>query len=200
MSNVLSNFEHILASAQKLVVSGGYNGFSYADISKIVGIRKASIHHHFPTKVDLILALVRRYRQDAEAAFDMLERNVTDPIDQLQAFIGYWAECIEDGSRPFCVCALLASELPLLPSDVAVEVKAYFQLLSGWLTRTFERASKAGLLHLRHTPGDEADLFMAVIHGAMLSARAYADAGKFSVIASAALDHITVAKLATQQR
>ncbi|MCV3764969.1 TetR/AcrR family transcriptional regulator [Rhizobium sp. TRM95796] len=199
MSNILSNFEHILASAQKLIVSGGYNGFSYADISEIVGIRKASIHHHFPTKVDLVLALVKRYRQDAETAFDMLERNVTDPIEQLQAFIGHWAECIEEGSRPFCVCALLASELPLLPSDVAIEVKAYFHLLSGWLTRVFERASKEGLIHLRHTPRDEAELFMAVIHGAMLSARTYGDAGKFSMIASAALDHVKVAKLTTQQ-
>ncbi len=30
-------------------MSGGYNGFSYADIAEVVGIRKTSIHHHFPT-------------------------------------------------------------------------------------------------------------------------------------------------------
>ena len=34
--------------ARQLLAAGGYNGFSYADLSEKVGIGKASIHHHFP--------------------------------------------------------------------------------------------------------------------------------------------------------
>ena len=48
----------LLIQAETLVRGRGYAGFSYADLAEAVGIRKASIHHHFPTKVDLGAALV----------------------------------------------------------------------------------------------------------------------------------------------
>ncbi|MDP2026901.1 TetR/AcrR family transcriptional regulator [Sulfuriferula sp.] len=41
-----------------MVQRRGFNDFSYADIANEVGIRKASLHHHFPTKTDLGLALI----------------------------------------------------------------------------------------------------------------------------------------------
>ncbi len=34
---------------------------SYADISTAVGIRKARIHYHFPSKEDLLASLLERY-------------------------------------------------------------------------------------------------------------------------------------------
>ena len=53
--------DQILVSAQRLVQQRGFNGFSYADIAVEVGIRKASLHHYFPTKTDLGLALIEVY-------------------------------------------------------------------------------------------------------------------------------------------
>ena len=61
MSNLVPTSDQILASARNFIVTGGYNGFSYADIAGEVGIRKASIHHHFPSKTDLGIAVVDRY-------------------------------------------------------------------------------------------------------------------------------------------
>ncbi len=112
MSNLSTTSDDILASARNLIVSGGYNGFSYADIAEVVGIRKASIHHHFPTKSDLVRKLLLRYREDAQAGVEALERNVPEPREILKIYADHWAGCIEDASRPFCVCAMLASELP----------------------------------------------------------------------------------------
>ncbi|MGB3614724.1 MAG: TetR/AcrR family transcriptional regulator, partial [Elainellaceae cyanobacterium] len=51
----------ILDVAQDLVQRLGVNGMSYKDISEIVGIRKASVHTHFPKKDDLLLTLLERY-------------------------------------------------------------------------------------------------------------------------------------------
>ena len=45
--------QQILDVAQDLVRCRGYSAFSYADISKQVGIRKASIHYHFSSKEEL---------------------------------------------------------------------------------------------------------------------------------------------------
>ncbi|MEZ2328891.1 TetR/AcrR family transcriptional regulator [Mesorhizobium sp. RCC_202] len=182
MSKPSTTADDILAAARTFIVAGGYNGFSYADIAEVIGIRKASIHHHFPSKADLVRTLVKRYLEDAVTGFAELERNVSEPAELLRIYAGFWAQCIEDASRPFCVCALLASELPALPPEVAVGVKAYFQFLSGWLTGVIERGAEQGTLTVSASPRIEAEAFMATVHGAMLSARAYGDVLTFGMI------------------
>jgi len=182
MNKSLSTADDILACARSLIVAGGYNGFSYADIAEVVGIRKPSIHHHFPSKADLVKTLVVRYREAAEEGIANLARAVPGPLDQLRAYIGYWKTCIGDASAPFCVCALLANELPVLPDEIALEIRAYFRFLSGWLTSVLERGAALGVVALTGTPRVEAEAFMATVHGAMLSARAYGDTAIFGTI------------------
>ncbi|WP_044559934.1 TetR/AcrR family transcriptional regulator [Azospirillum sp. B4] len=190
MSNLSSTADEILACARTLVMAGGYNGFSYADIAAVVGIRKASIHHHFPNKVDLVRTLLARYREEAVTGIAELERHVTDAFEQLRAYVGYWETCITTASAPFCICALLANELPVLPEEVAQEVRAHFRALSAWLTSVMERGARQGRLRLTGTPRAEAEAFMATVHGAMLSARAYGDPKMFAVIATPLLDRL----------
>lgn len=191
MTNVSSTADDILACARTLIIAGGYNGFSYADVAEIVGIRKPSIHHHFASKVDLVRTLVSRYRAEAEAGLSALERNVADPRDQLKSYVGYWEACINDATAPFCVCALLACELPILPEEVALEVRAHFRSLASWLTSVMERGKRKGQLHLSSAAKIEAEGFMATVHGAMLSARAYGDPKMFGVITGPLLDRLS---------
>ncbi len=190
MANVSGTSGEILRCARALIIAGGYNGFSYADIAKVVGIRNASIHHHFPSKSDLVRTLVAQYREEAAAGLAALERHSSDPIELLRAYTGYWEACIADAAAPFCVCALLASEIPVLPEDVVVEVRAHFRALSAWLTSVLDRGSRQGSLHLTGTPRAEAEAFMATVHGAMLSARAYGDSKIFGVITSPLLQRL----------
>jgi TetR/AcrR family transcriptional repressor of nem operon len=191
MSDLSNTFDEILASARNLIMSGGYNGFSYADISEVVGIRKASIHHHFPSKVDLVRELVKRYREDGQASVVTLEQDVPDALDILKVYANHWAKCIEDASRPYCVCALLASELPSLPPEVATEVRAFFRFISSWLTTVMARGSKEGVLILNSEPHVEAEAFLSTVYGAMLSARAYGKPEVFPMILEPALNRLT---------
>ena len=193
MNKSLSTADDILDCARSLIVAGGYNGFSYADIAQVVGIRKPSIHHHFPSKVDLVKTLVIRYREAAEEGIANLERAIPGPLDQLRAYIAYWKACIGDASAPFCICALLANELPVLPEEIALEIRTYFRFLSGWLTSVLERGAALGVVTLTGTPRVEAEAFMATVHGAMLSARAYGDTAIFGTIMDPQLARLSAA-------
>jgi TetR/AcrR family transcriptional repressor of nem operon len=179
MTTPSNTFFDILSCARSLIIAGGYNGFSYADISESVGIRKASIHHHFPTKVDLVRTLVSQYRQEAEAGI---------------AHIGYWEGCIGDATKGYCVCALLATQIPVLPQDIVLEVRAHFRALSGWLTSVFERGATQGCLALASDARAEAETFMATVHGAMLSARAYGDPEIFGAITQPLIKRLVIEK------
>lgn len=191
MKNPQTKADEILRCARFLIIKGGYNSFSYADISAVVGIRNASIHHHFPSKTDLVQKLVAQYRHEAEAGIAELERNVSDPLEQLRAYIGYWEGCIAEATHPFCVCALLASEIPVLPEAVALEVRVHFRSLSDWLTTVLERGVAQGRIALSGTVRANAEIFMATVHGAMLSARAHGDATTFGAITRPLLERMT---------
>ncbi|HVJ42035.1 MAG TPA: TetR/AcrR family transcriptional regulator [Dongiaceae bacterium] len=194
MANLPNTADEIIRCARSLIISGGYNGFSYADISEVVGIRKASIHHHFPSKVDLVRTLLVRYREEAQAAIAELERHHPEPADQLRAYTGYWAACIGDPTSAFCVCALLASQLPVLPSEIVLEVRAHFRWLSAWLTSVLEAGAKQGSLVLSGTARSEAEGFLAAVHGAMLSARAYGDEKVFQVVTKPVIERLVMGR------
>ncbi|MET0288510.1 MAG: TetR/AcrR family transcriptional regulator [Pseudoxanthomonas sp.] len=191
MTTTSSTATQILDQARSLIASGGYSGFSYADIASQIGIRKPSIHHHFPTKADLVRVLLAQYRGQVRDGLAALEAHTADPLAQLRQYVGYWARCITDASAPICLCALLSAELPVLPDNVAAEVTAHFRDLSSWLASVFERGVEQDVFELAITPRMEAEAFMATVHGAMLSARAYGDPATFGQVMQRVLERLT---------
>jgi TetR/AcrR family transcriptional repressor of nem operon len=179
------------ACARALLVSGGYNSFSYADISEAVQISKASIHHHFPSKVELVRTVLMLYREEARAGLAALAQRIPDPLGQLEAYTGYWAACMGDATSSFCICAMLAAELPTIPREVADEVSGHFLDLTVWLSSLLAKGAAEGVFFLGASPEGEAMTFVATVHGAMLSARAYGDPDAFAAIVQPLIRRLT---------
>lgn len=177
----------IVGFTRQLLANGGYNSFSYADLAERVGITKASIHHHFPSKETLVKAVVILYREDATEGLASLQRQLNDPVAELNAYTAYWAGCIASGDSPFCICAMLATEMPTIPEEVAVEVRAHFVVLTGWIAGVLERGAAQGSFLLAGSPADAARAFLAVVHGAMLVARAMNDPKAFATVVQSAM-------------
>ncbi|MEG9431504.1 TetR/AcrR family transcriptional regulator [Terriglobus sp. ADX1] len=182
--------ERILKTAEALMVDRGYSAFSYADIADAVKIRKPSIHHHFPTKAGLVVAVLKSYRKRLMEATEMIDSQIKNPWKRLEAYVQYWEGCIRDRTAPFCIAALLAAELPSLPEEVQAEVTLHFQTLSGWMERVLNEGVTAGVIRLQAPAATEAQTLMAIVHGAMLSARATGNCEVFQLVTSAALQRI----------
>ncbi|MEG2803175.1 TetR/AcrR family transcriptional regulator [Stenotrophomonas sp.] len=181
----------IVGHARTLLETGGYNGFSYADIATRVAISKASIHHHFPSKAELVQVVVARYRAEAREGLALLDRQLADPLRELNAYVDYWSSCIRGGTSSFCICAMLAAELPLLPEEVAEEVRGHFEDLTAWLTVVLAQGAGSGQFQLQGPAADEARAFMASVHGAMLAARGFADPGTFETLGRLCIARLT---------
>lgn len=181
----------IVGHARTLLETGGYNGFSYADIAVRVNISKASIHHHFPSKAELVRVVVALYRAEAREGLAMLDRQLADPRRELNAYVDYWSSCIRGGTSSFCICAMLAAELPLLPPEIVVEVRGHFDDLTAWLTTVLEKGRGLGQFHLQADAADEARAFMAAVHGAMLAARGLADPQLFQTLGQLSISRLT---------
>ncbi|MET0282250.1 MAG: TetR/AcrR family transcriptional regulator [Steroidobacteraceae bacterium] len=184
--------QQIIQHTNELLASGGYNGFSYADIAELVKVRKASIHHHFPTKADLVKATVVAHRDALRRGLQSLNEMNPDPLERLVTYCRIWADCIQKSNPPICICAMLAAELPAVPAEVAAEVRGHFGDLHAWLAANLEQGAAQGSLQLADSPAVEAATFMASIHGAMLAARAAGDASLFWQIAKRTTDQLRV--------
>ena len=183
--------DRIRSTAHALMVERGYSAFSYADISEAVGITKASIHHHFRSKASLAVAVLTKHRERLEQAMDMLDGEIRDPLMRLTAYVQHWEHCIRDRSMTFCVAALLGAEMPSLPEEVQAEVKRHFAVLAQWIEKTMQAGVKAGVIRLEETAATEAQILMAVVHGAMLSARASGIDAVYATTTAGALRRIT---------
>jgi len=183
--------EEIMHHTRELLTSGGYNSFSYADLAERVQIRKSSIHHHFPGKADLVQAVVSDYRQQAQAGMAAISQHFAgDALGEINSYVNFWATCIKENNSPFCICVMLAVELPVLPKEVAQEVSDHFADLTDWLTGVLGRGEKSGVFTLRESAADEAKWIMATIHGAIISARAFNNADVFLQITKPAIGRL----------
>src|SRR3954470_21642633 len=101
--------DRILDVAQDLLQRRGYNAISYQDIADRIGIRKASVHHHFPNKSDLAQALVGRYRRRWEAFLKEIDTSNAGPWSKLERSLGPFQQPAASGDRA-CLCGVLGAE------------------------------------------------------------------------------------------
>ena len=179
----------ILDAAQEMVQTRGYNGFSYADVSAEVGLRKASIHYHYPSKTDLCLALVARYRAEAERKRAWIDGYAEGADHKLVLYAHIKRDMLRDGGR-LCLCGALTLDLLTLPEAVHLEVRAYFTESEAWLAGVFSEGRAAGILHFEGNAEAQAQAFQSALAGAMLMARAHQDITRYCTAA-----HLHLAQL-----
>jgi TetR/AcrR family transcriptional repressor of nem operon len=87
----------LLQEAETLMRTRGFAAFSYADLSQRIGIRKASIHHHFPTKEALAGALIDGYLAKFEKALDEILEQEARAKNRLNRYAGFFVESMGNG-------------------------------------------------------------------------------------------------------
>ena len=168
----------ILDIAQELFQTHGYNGISYQDIADRVGIRKASIHHHYAAKADLAAAVVRRYRDVWNRFLDGIDQTNGDAWKKLDAYLDPFRSTALTGDRA-CLCGVLGAEFASLATSVRKEVRQFFAQNEAWLSRLLAAGRAAGSFSFTGTPDSEAGVLFACLEGSLLVVRACGAAKRF---------------------
>jgi TetR/AcrR family transcriptional regulator, transcriptional repressor for nem operon len=180
--------EQILGLAEKLIQTRGYSAFSYQDIADSLGIRKASIHYHFPSKTDLGVAVVDRYVARFGAALVAIAQ---DQSRTSMAMLDFYVEPyvgFAKSADQVCLCGALAGEILALPPALRSRVDGFFRSHQSWLTGILKRGMDRGEFKLSAPASKVARLVFGALQGALLVKRTTGDASQLR-------DVITVIKL-----
>src|SRR5438270_7912010 len=93
------NHEAVIAAAKKLFADQGLDA-QMPDVARVAGVGVGTVYRHFPTKDDLVAALVaERFERLAQKARESLE--LADPWEGIADFIRFSAE-IQAEDRGLC--------------------------------------------------------------------------------------------------
>ena len=164
----------IMDVAEHAVRSHGANGFSYADLSDVVGIRKASIHYHFPTKDDLLTAIMERYSARIHDKLAEIKTQSTTAGDALGSFIDLYRAALQE-AETLCLCVAYSVNEDGLAEDTRKSIAGFRHNTQLWLEGLFERALGDGSITELGSKEDEAAAALALVEGAQIGARLNSD-------------------------
>lgn len=151
----------IIAHGTDAFVSHGYAGTSMADLARAIGIQKASLYHHFPSKEALFIACVT---EGFEGAVQRLEAIRADPTlsdpDRIRAAMAevYRINLTTPVGR---MAPLIAEVAPKIPEVARTFhngfIARHYAVVTGMITDAVARGSFApvdplGLQHLIFGP------------------------------------------------
>lgn len=162
----------ILDAAQELIQRNGANAMSYQHISEAIGIRKASIHHHFPTKDALLNALVQRYTTYFLGLVDSIVESKKDSVEKLRAYAGLFEATLSEGKQDkACLCGMLGAELSTLGGPAAAGIKRFYRENEARLVRVLEEGKAQGQFHYKGEAKLVAAMIFSLLEGGALVAR-----------------------------
>jgi len=163
----------ILDAAQALIQRGGANAMSYQHISQAIGIRKASIHHHFATKEALLEAVIQRYAVYFLGVVDAIVQSKKSPVEKLRAYAGLFESTIREGKQDkACLCGMLGAELSTLGSPSVAGVRRFYRDNEARLVQILEEGREEGVFHFKGEARLVAAMIFSLLEGGALVARA----------------------------
>jgi TetR/AcrR family transcriptional repressor of nem operon len=192
MDRVMNNSdtkEALLDHAQDLVQRLGANAMSYNDLSQAVGIRKASIHYHFPKKEDLIRALVER----CQRVYGEQYRKIVDSDKSCREKLLMLASVFEQGVRndKLCLIGMLSTEYASLNESIQEALKGAVVATSKIFEKAFRQGVAEDALCGRANTYDLAYGFLSFLMGAQIISRCAQNPRAFKKAAKAYIEAVT---------
>ncbi len=172
----------ILNVTERLAQTRGYNGFSYADIAAQLGVTKASLHYHFPSKAELGRALIERYHVLFGAALDTIDRQAKEPREKLKQYAGLYNSVLSN--ERMCLCGMLAAEYATLPAPMQAGLTSFFDANERWLAAVLKDGLRRGAFLFTEPANERARVLLGALEGAMLVARSYGNPRRFQAAAA----------------
>ncbi len=159
----------ILKVAEELIQKRGVNDVSFQEISDVVGIRKASLYHHFSSKEELICELIGHCQETYGSSYNDIVLGESLAFEKLIALAKIFEEGLVEGKT--CLVGMLIAERESLQDKPKEAVQAAVENTLKIIEKVFKQGKKDRSVDCRSDPASSALMFFSFLQGAQLSAR-----------------------------
>lgn len=187
--NRVSTRDRIVESARELFFEQGYGATGISQILKRSGANSGSLYHFFPTKEDLLVAVLEKYKLMLEPMVTGPARErASDPVDQVFAVLEGYRRLMEaTGFALGCPIGNLGLEVsnshPQALRLVAENFTGWSEAVAGMLEQAADRFPPEVDLRELST------YVLATMEGAVMLARTYRSMAPFDHAVSGLRDH-----------
>lgn len=167
----LSRRDELLACAAELIQTSGYHGFSFQHLADMVGIRKASIHHHFASKEELGIAFCDSKLaelQDFAASIATLSAS-----NKLRRYLNKPKQRLEN--RRMCGINAMQSDCALMSTPLLEAVRRITRYDTELVAGILQEGLDSGEFVLSSTAHEQAELMVSALKGALQRSLLYHD-------------------------
>ena len=172
----------ILNSAQRLIQTRSFEGFSFQDIADEVGIRKASLYHHFDSKDAVAIGVLKRGADWVTGQLDATKELA--PPERLERYFDLFHDLHGKAER-MCPGGSFASVLGAVSPAVQRALHAFTKMHLDWLEGVVREGAALGAFEIgEQAPRDVALQIFSSVQGALLTGRLTADPDVLDVVAT----------------
>ena len=179
--------ERIMELAEELILTKGYNAFSYQDISSELGVKNAAIHYYFPSKANLGTSIVKNNMQRFDEMVENMEIRKFNEWEQLESFLRIYAK--SNRERKICVIGSLGPDFNTLPEASQNELKKMTTSIIQWLSSILETGRSKGIFAFKGDAKNRALLVLSNMVASLQLSRVL-DKTEFKNIHQALLDDL----------
>jgi TetR/AcrR family transcriptional regulator, transcriptional repressor for nem operon len=169
----LGTRDRLIETARDLFLLQGYHSTGVAEIVRVAGVRMGSLYYFFPTKEDLLLAVLEWYRDHIyEGLLEPVYDRIDDPIERIFGILdGYRQMLLLTAYDQGCPVGNLALELANSHPKAREMIIVNFKQWADEVGKCLEQAE--GRMPADVDLQGLANHVLAVMEGAIMLARTY---------------------------
>ncbi len=168
MGELSTTLNKLLDVAESSVRLRGYHAVSFRELADDLGIKSSSVHHYFPRKEDLAVALLRRYSDNFFTELEAQCEKLRAPNTRLSVHFKVYRESLVT-TQKFCLCGMLGAESGGIPEVVGEAVSEFFKKNVAWVDEALPSSLSAA------DRNRKAQHIVAAMQGAMMMASSQKD-------------------------
>ncbi len=170
--------EKILEVAEDLIQRVGVNAMSYHHISEAVGIRKASVHHHFPKKENLVEELLKRCNSTYGAQYQLIVDEGGAAPDKLRKLADVFLNGLKENK--LCVIGSISTDKNTLQDGSCKILERSIQETVAIFAAVFREGREEKSLSYSGTDTEAAYAFFSFLVGTQIVGRSQGGIEMFS--------------------
>lgn len=164
MDASLHTRDKIIELARNFIQKIGYHSFNYKQIATLLNIKNAAIHHYYPAKEDLGLAVIEK---DSHDFANMIKLKANDePMEKLEALLYNYDLYFNEGHK-MCLIGTLGSAYHDVPEKIQAATIQYSNMVHAWLIEVLQNGLDTGKFNFEGTAEEMANKWEAILPGSL---------------------------------